>query len=119
LFDVEQSMHSVRHQTDKESKQAHHCLMPQEYASSRPGYAFYRDVFGGWRWEYYHRNGEAVDSRESFNTREACIENAGAAGLGGAVVALPVKHAYESRRSAYHAKAVEHPRFEKQTKRVA
>jgi len=41
-----------------------------------PGYTLYRDVFGGWRWEYYDRAGEAIDSRESFDISSECIDDA-------------------------------------------
>jgi hypothetical protein len=40
------------------------------------GYTFYRDVFGGWRWECYDSAGEALDSRESFDTSNECIDDA-------------------------------------------
>jgi hypothetical protein len=57
-------------------------------SSSRRGYAFYRDVFGDWRWEYYDATGEAFDSRESFETERECIENAGTAGARGNVIPM-------------------------------
>jgi hypothetical protein len=41
----------------------------------------YRDVFGGWRWEFIDGDGHMRDSPYSFDTYEECIEAAGRAGL--------------------------------------
>jgi hypothetical protein len=60
--------------------------------SHKPRYAFYHDVFGGWRWEYYDRTGEAIDSRDSFDTEQECIENARIWGPRDAVLAVPEKY---------------------------
>jgi hypothetical protein len=38
--------------------------------------SYYRDVFGGWRWESCDRAGEAIDSRNGFETLEECVEDA-------------------------------------------
>ena len=32
----------------------------------------YRDVFGGWRWEFRDRRGNMRDSRDSFESYEDC-----------------------------------------------
>ena len=45
---------------------------------------FYRDVFGGWRWEYFDAGGEAYDSPGSFDTRADCVADARLRGLTGA-----------------------------------
>ena len=44
---------------------------------------FYRDVFGGWRWEYFDAHGEAYDSPGSFDTRADCVADARLRGLTG------------------------------------
>ena len=44
---------------------------------------FYRDVFGGWRWEYFDAHGEAHDSPSSFDTRADCVADARLRGLTG------------------------------------
>ena len=49
--------------------------------NDRIGYEFYRDVFGGWRWEHHGRDGTVRDSRESFDTWQECIEDARNTGL--------------------------------------
>lgn len=41
----------------------------------------YRDVFGGWRWEYFGPDGEARDSRFSYDTRPECVADARRHGL--------------------------------------
>jgi hypothetical protein len=45
------------------------------------GCVFYRDLFGGWRWEFHAEGGEVRDSRQSFDSREECVEDAIKAGL--------------------------------------
>jgi hypothetical protein len=42
---------------------------------------FYRDVFGGWRWEFEDSNGEMRDSQHAYATREQCVAAATGAGL--------------------------------------
>ena len=42
---------------------------------------FYRDVFGGWRWEYFDSHGEARDSPCSYDTRAECVSDARRHGL--------------------------------------
>ena len=39
----------------------------------RIGYFFYRDVFGGWRWEFRQPDGDFIDSRESYESKEECV----------------------------------------------
>ena len=39
----------------------------------------YRDVFGGWRWEFREANGDFVDSQQSYDPEEECIAAAKAA----------------------------------------
>ena len=39
-------------------------------------FVFYRDVFGGWRWECRDAKGCTYDSQHSYDTREECIEAA-------------------------------------------
>ena len=41
----------------------------------------YRDVFGGWRWEYFSPDGEARDSQFSYDTRSECVADAKRRGL--------------------------------------
>jgi uncharacterized protein YegP (UPF0339 family) len=41
-----------------------------------PGFSFYRDVFGGWRWELLTDDGEVIDSREAFETKHDCVRDA-------------------------------------------
>jgi hypothetical protein len=43
--------------------------------------AFYRDVFGGWRWEYFDANGQARDSAFSYDTHAECVADARGRGL--------------------------------------
>jgi hypothetical protein len=93
--------------------------MRNELMSSRSGYAFYRDVFGDWRWEYYDRNGEAIDSRDAFETREECVEDAQLAGLGGTILTLAPKQAHEPRRGTNDENRAERPNVEEQTRRAA
>lgn len=42
---------------------------------------FYRDVFGGWRWEFFDVSGEASDAQSSFDTRSECVADARRSGL--------------------------------------
>ena len=42
---------------------------------------FYRDVFGGWRWECFDAKGEAQDSPFSYDTRAECVADARRRGL--------------------------------------
>ena len=42
----------------------------------RVGTFFYRDVHGGWRWEHFDYAGEASDSQHSFDTKQACMDDA-------------------------------------------
>jgi CheY-like chemotaxis protein len=44
-------------------------------------FVFYRDVFGGWRWEVRDEKGQLRDSPQSYDTREDCIEAANKARL--------------------------------------
>ena len=37
---------------------------------------FYRDLFGGWRWEWRDSEGNIRDSQHSYDTREECVEAA-------------------------------------------
>jgi uncharacterized protein YegP (UPF0339 family) len=39
----------------------------------------YRDVFGGWRWEFREAHGDFVDSQESYESQEECIAAVNAA----------------------------------------
>ncbi|HYI87520.1 MAG TPA: hypothetical protein VEX61_10520, partial [Burkholderiales bacterium] len=39
-------------------------------------FVFYRDVFGGWRWECRGAQGHVRDSQQSYDTREECVEDA-------------------------------------------
>jgi CheY-like chemotaxis protein len=39
-------------------------------------FIFYRDVFGGWRWELRAADGHMQDSEHGYETREACVEAA-------------------------------------------
>lgn len=39
-------------------------------------FVFYRDVFGGWRWELRDEHGYVQDSQHSYDTREECAEAA-------------------------------------------
>jgi uncharacterized protein YegP (UPF0339 family) len=43
------------------------------------GFSCYRDVFGGWRWEFRDANGDFVDSQQSYDSQEECLAAAGAA----------------------------------------
>ena len=42
---------------------------------------FYRDVFGGWRWEFKDAEGEMRDSPHCYETYEDCVAAAERAGL--------------------------------------
>jgi hypothetical protein len=42
---------------------------------------FYRDVFGGWRWEFKDAKGEMRDSPHCYETYEDCVAAAERAGL--------------------------------------
>jgi uncharacterized protein YegP (UPF0339 family) len=42
----------------------------------RMNFLVYRDVFGGWRWEFRQADGHYLDSRESYDSREECMEAA-------------------------------------------
>ena len=42
---------------------------------------FYRDVFGGWRWEFEDAKGEMRDSPHCYETYEDCVAAAERAGL--------------------------------------
>jgi DNA-binding response OmpR family regulator len=44
-------------------------------------FIFYRDVFGGWRWEFRNSSGNVRDSQQSYVTREECVSAADAAAL--------------------------------------
>ena len=44
---------------------------------------FYRDVFGGWRWEYFDADGEAHDSPFSYDSHLECVEDARRQGMTG------------------------------------
>jgi len=46
-----------------------------------PSWDFYRDVFGGWRWECTAEDFNMQDSKSSYETREACVAAALAAGM--------------------------------------
>jgi DNA-binding response OmpR family regulator len=37
---------------------------------------FYRDLFGGWRWEWHDGEGQVRDSQYSYDSREDCVEAA-------------------------------------------
>jgi DNA-binding response OmpR family regulator len=39
-------------------------------------FLFYRDVFGGWRWEIRTVDGQMQDSQHSYDTREECVQAA-------------------------------------------
>jgi uncharacterized protein YegP (UPF0339 family) len=39
----------------------------------RMNFRIYRDVFGGWRWEFRLANGHFLDSRDSYDSEEDCI----------------------------------------------
>jgi DNA-binding response OmpR family regulator len=39
-------------------------------------FVYYRDVFGGWRWECRNAQGHLQDSQQSYDTREECVEDA-------------------------------------------
>ena len=41
----------------------------------------YRDVFGGWRWEFRDARGQMRDSRDSFDSYEDCVAAAQREGL--------------------------------------
>ena len=49
-------------------------------STKKAGCIFYRDVFGGWRWEHTDASGEITDSNASYETREECVAAAVAAG---------------------------------------
>lgn len=52
-------------------------LLSADWQCTSPaGYFFYRDVFGGWRWEFGDARGEVRDSPHSFDTREECVLHA-------------------------------------------
>ena len=53
-------------------------------SSTKTGFAFYRDVFGSWRWEYTDGAGNVIDSNVSYETREACVAASAAARVNGA-----------------------------------
>jgi hypothetical protein len=43
------------------------------------GFVIWQGVFGGWGWERYDRDGRLLDeSHCEFETREECVEDAGA-----------------------------------------
>jgi DNA-binding response OmpR family regulator len=42
---------------------------------------FYRDLFGGWRWEWCDEEGNIRDSKQSYDTRDECVQQARAAGI--------------------------------------
>jgi hypothetical protein len=44
--------------------------------STKSEFSYYRDVFGGWRWESLDRTGEAIDSRDCFESKAECVEDA-------------------------------------------
>jgi hypothetical protein len=94
-------------------------LMRDEIASGRPGYAFYRDVFGGWRWEYFDHNGDAFDSRESFETPHECVQNARMSGPARPVLATAGRHGPSSCDGPDHAEPVADLEREQQTRRAA
>ena len=48
---------------------------------SRTHCVFYRDLFGGWRWEWRDADGAIRDSKHSFDTREECMEAARQEGI--------------------------------------
>src|SRR5215213_950366 len=39
-------------------------------------FIFYRDVFGGWRWELRAADGHMQDSEHGYDTREECVQAA-------------------------------------------
>ena len=84
--------------------------MSHEFSSSR-GYAFYRDVFGDWRWEYYDATGEAFDSRESFETERECIENARTAAPRGNVLPMRRKQPTVASSKAWRVQDVQADRI--------
>jgi uncharacterized protein YegP (UPF0339 family) len=43
-----------------------------EAECERMNFRFYRDVFGGWRWEFRQADGHFIDSRRSYDTEEDC-----------------------------------------------
>ena len=44
--------------------------------ASKSPCVFYRDLFGGWRWEWRDSDGNIRDSQHSYETREECVEAA-------------------------------------------
>jgi hypothetical protein len=114
LFDFEQLLLLPIEQTRAQGESII-SLMRDDLTSNRPGYCFYLDVFGGWRWEYFDCYGDAVDSRESFETREECVENAGATGLSGTVLVMPARQASPARADHDRQQSTR----EQQTKRAA
>jgi hypothetical protein len=54
--------------------------LAQPVTSVRPC-NIYRDVFGGWRWEFKDARGQMRDSRDSFDSYEDCAAAAQRAGL--------------------------------------
>jgi DNA-binding response OmpR family regulator len=48
-------------------------------------FIFYRDVFGGWRWESHTADGHTQDSQHSYDTRDECVEAAERAVLSASV----------------------------------
>jgi DNA-binding response OmpR family regulator len=44
-------------------------------------FTFYRDVFGGWRWECRGHDGHVQDSQHSYATRDECVAAASSATL--------------------------------------
>lgn len=61
----------------------------QTAASRKKGRSFrrlcnyYRDVFGGWRWEFEDAEGDMRDSHHSYETYAECVAAARCAGLQG------------------------------------
>ena len=65
---------SVDKPTDRLLAADRQCTLPA-------GYFFYRDVFGGWRWEFGDCHGEVRDSPYSFDTQEECVLHAQTFGI--------------------------------------
>jgi DNA-binding response OmpR family regulator len=42
---------------------------------------FYRDLFGGWRWEWRDAEGHIRDSQQSYDSRDECVQAARRAGI--------------------------------------
>jgi DNA-binding response OmpR family regulator len=47
---------------------------------------FYRDIFGGWRWEFMDTEGNTRDSQHSYGSREDCVEAAKRGGMNAPLV---------------------------------